>query len=112
MTDVAKIDVIYDNVTDAGDDSYGLARVNQIPLAQSISNTSPQKNASYTFIGLPPLNLSLAPNNGLSSLDISYSSEGFKTTVNFSSRPPIRTPVNTFLRKMQSQLNRTTFKAS
>jgi hypothetical protein len=112
QTDVAKIDVIYDNVTDAGEDGYGEARVKSIPLAKSIVNTSPQKNASYTFIGLPPSNLVLTPTNGLNSLDISYSSEGFKTTATFSSRPPLRTNVNTFLRKVQSQFNRVSFKAT
>lgn len=108
---VASIDVIYDNVTDSGEDGYGKKRIDDLPLAKAISNTSPQDQRSYTFAGFPPSTLELTPSNGLSSVDISYSSEGFKTSVTFSSRPSLRTPVNTFLRKIQSQLNRTTFKA-
>jgi len=107
---VAQIDVIFDNVT-SSDDQYGKKRIDALPLASSISNTSPQVNRTYVFAG-EPQGLTMTPSNGLSSIDISYSSDGFKTTVTYSSRPPLRTPVDTFLRKIQSQLNRKSFAAT
>jgi hypothetical protein len=109
-SNVAQIDVIFDNVTDSQDE-YGKKRVQSIPLAKSISNTSPQRTTTYVFAGEPE-GLNMIPSNGLSSIDISYSSDGFKTTVTFSSRAPVRTPVDNFLRKTQSQLNRKSFAAT
>jgi hypothetical protein len=108
---VARLDVIYDNVTDPLEDNYGKKRLSSIPLAQAISNQVPQKKVTYTFAGFP-VGLTLSPRNGLSNVDISYSSDGFKTTVTYSSRAPYRTEVDTFLRKIQSQFNRSSFKAT
>jgi|LakMenEpi03Aug12_release.lakeMendotaPanAssembly.Ray.scaffolds.fasta_scaffold00448_43 hypothetical protein len=109
--DVASIEVIYDNVTDSLNDEYGKERVSSIPTAKSISNTNSKKDVTYVFAGEPE-GLTLSPSNGLSNLDISYSSDGFKTTVSFSTRPEQRTEADTFLRKIESQLNRSTFNAS
>jgi hypothetical protein len=109
--DVASIEVIYDNVTDRLNDEYGKERVSSIPTAKSISNTNSKKDITYVFAGEPE-GLTLSPSNGLSNLDISYSSDGFKTTVSFSTRPKQRTEADTFLRKIESQFNRSTFNAS
>jgi len=108
---VAKIDVLFDNVTDSLTDEFSKQRVGGIPTAKSISNTNPKVDITYVFAG-EPVGLTLSPSKGLNKLDVSYSSDGFKTTVGFSTRPEQRTEVNTFLRKIQSQFNRVTFAAS
>lgn len=109
--DVAEMDVIYDNVTDSND-SYGKQRKESIPLARSVSNKSAREIYKFVFAGQPPSNLNLSPSNGINSLDISLSSNGFKTSVEFSSRPPQRVPVETFLRKVESQFNRKSFNST
>ena len=108
---VAKIDVLFDNVTDSLTDEFSKQRVTGIPTAKSISNTNPKVDVTYVFAG-EPVGLTLSPSNGLNKLDVSYSSDGFKTTVGFSTRPEQRTEANTFLRRIQSQFNRVSFAAS
>ena len=108
----ARLDVIKDNVTDPLDDDFGTRRKNPIITAKAISNTSPSKRSRYVFAGEPPGGMSLKPSNGLTSIDISYSSDGFKTTVELTSKPPKRTTVDTFRRQVESQFNRSAFNAT
>lgn len=108
---VARLDVIKDNVTDPLEDNFGKKRNGPFPLAKSISNTSPTRRARYVFAGLPPPGISLKPSSGLTNIDISYSSDGFKTTVEYTSKPPKRIKVDTFRRQVESQLNRSAFNA-
>jgi hypothetical protein len=81
-----------------------IKRSSDIPLAKSVEYTTPLKRSSFKFFGIP--NLDLNPNSGLSSLDISFSSEGLVTSLEYSNRPPIRTTVDRFLEKVESQINR------
>jgi hypothetical protein len=99
----SKIDVLIDNVT-SEEDGYMIKRSSDIPLAKSVEYTTPLKRSSFKFFGIP--NLDLNPNSGLSSLDISFSSEGLVTSLEYSNRPPIRTTVDRFLEKVESQINR------
>jgi hypothetical protein len=109
---VARLDVIKDNVTDPLEDDFGTKRKNPIVTAKAVSNTSPSRRSRYVFAGEPPRGMSLKPSNGLTSIDISYSSDGFKTTVEFTSKPPKRTTVDTFRRQIESQFNRSAFNAT
>ena len=109
---VARLDVIQDNVTDPLEDDYGIKRKNPIITAKAISNTSPSRASRYVFAGEPPNTISLKASNGLTNIDISYSSEGFRTTVEFTSKPPKRINVDTFKRQVESQFNRSAFNAT
>lgn len=99
----SKIDVLIDNVT-SEEDGYMIKRSSDIPLAKSVEYTTPLKRSSFKFFGIP--NLDLNPNSGLSSLDISFSSEGLVTSLEYNNRPPTRTTVDRFLEKVESQINR------
>jgi hypothetical protein len=110
--DVERIEVLYDNTTDSFLDNFGVQRKDQIPTAKSISNINTQKNINFVFAGNPDPSLKLSVKEGLSSLDISYSSDGFKTSVGFSSRPPQKPRNENILRKVQSQFNRASFNAT
>jgi hypothetical protein len=103
---VARLDVIEDNVTDPTFDDFGKPRNAKLPKAVNITTTAPQKNIKYVFAG-EPSGLNMSPRGGLSGLDVSLSDDGFKTTVTFSTRAPQRTPVDSFIRKVNSQINRT-----
>ena len=99
----SKIDVLIDDVT-SEEDGYMIKRSSDLPLAESLLYTTPLKRSSFKFFGIPSLDLN--PNSGLSSLDISFSSEGLITSLEYSNRPPIRTTVDRFLEKVESQINR------
>lgn len=99
----SKIDVLIDNVTN-DEDGYMIKRSSDLPLAESVAYTTPLKRSSFKFFGIP--NLDLNPNSGLSSLDISFSSEGLVTSLEYTNRPPVRTTVDRFLEKVESQINR------
>lgn len=104
--DVSVIDVLIDNLTNE-EDVYMIKRSKDLPVAVNLKYNTALERSSFKFVGLPKLNLS--PKNGLVSMDISYSSEGFITTLEFNSRPPKRTTVDRFLDKVHSQLNRSTY---
>ena len=108
----ARLDVIKDNVTDPLEDDFGTKRKTPIITAKAISNTSPSLRSRYVFAGQPAEGMSLKPSNGLTSIDISYSSDGFKTTVEFTSKPPKRITVDTFRRQVESQFNRSAFNST
>jgi hypothetical protein len=108
---VARLDVIEDNVTDPSFDDFGKPRNTNLPRAVNITNSSPQRNIRYVFAG-EPSGLTMTPRSGLSGLDISLSEDGFKTTVTFSTRPSQRTPVDSFIRKVNSQINRSSINAT
>ena len=108
----ARLDVIKDNVTDPLEDDFGTKRKNPIVTAKAISNTSPSLRSRYVFAGQPAEGMSLKPSDGLTSIDISYSSDGFKTTVEFTSKPPKRITVDTFRRQVESQFNRSAFNST
>jgi len=107
--DVEKIEVLFDNSTDPLLDTYGFKREDEIPTAKSVSNESPQQTVDLLFAGNPPNNIPMSITDGLSSIDISYSSDGFKTRLKYSSRPPMKPKNEVILRKMQSQINRSSF---
>ena len=108
---VSRIEVIEDNVTDPSFDDFGKPRSTDLPKAVNIVNTNKQKTIQYVFAG-EPSGLTMSPTAGLSALDISLSDDGFKTTVTFSTRPPRRTPIDSFLRKVNSQINRSSINAT
>jgi hypothetical protein len=108
---VARLDVIEDNVTDPTFDDFGKPRNTTLPRAVNITNASSQRNIRYVFAG-EPSGLNMTPGAGLSALDVSLSDDGFKTTVTFSTRPKQRTPVDSFIRKVNSQINRTSINAT
>lgn len=102
----SKIDVLINNVT-SEEDGYMIKRSSDLPLAKSILYATPLKRSSFKFFGIPTLPvITLSPSTGLTSLDISFSSEGLVTSLEYSSRPPIRTTVDRFLEKVESQINR------
>jgi hypothetical protein len=105
---VVEIRVLVDDLTDSRFDEWGVKRKSDIPKASDVINITPQKNATYVFAGEPE-GVTLSPQNGLSKLDISYSSEGFTTTAGFSTRPPNPPAQEVILRTVTSQLSRTSF---
>ncbi|MEY4342415.1 MAG: hypothetical protein RL736_208 [Pseudomonadota bacterium] len=108
---VARLEVIEDNVTDPTHDDFSLLRKTNLPKAVTITNSSPQTTIKYVFAGEPSID-NLSVKEGLSGLDVSLSDDGFKTTVTFSTRPKQRTPVDSFVRKINSQINRTSINAT
>lgn len=106
---VAEIRVLIDDLTNSEFDEWGVKRKNTIPAASNINNTTPQKNVTYVFAGEPNDDLNMSPKNGLSKLDVSYSSEGFTTTVGFSTRQPKPPTPEVILRTISNQLSRTSF---
>jgi hypothetical protein len=102
--DVAEIRVAFDNMTDSELDEWGTSRKN-IATASDVDGSLKQKKRSYTFAGEVP-SLSLSPSTGLSSLDISLSSDGFKTSVEYSTRPPQPPKTEVAVRQLQSQFKR------
>lgn len=108
---VARLDVIEDNVTDPTFDDFGKPRNTNLPKAVNIVNSSTQKNIRYVFAG-EPAGINMSPTAGLSALDVSLSDDGFKTTVTFTTRPKQRTPVDSFIRKVNSQINRSSINAT
>jgi hypothetical protein len=108
---VARLDVIEDNVTDPTFDDFGKPRNKSLPKAVNITNNIKQISIKYVFAGQPS-GITLSPTNGLSALDISLSEDGFKTTTTFSTRPPQRAPIDTVLRRVNSQINRTSINAT
>lgn len=102
--DVAEIRVAFDNMTDSGLDEWGTSRSN-IAKASDVNGSLKQRTRSYNFAGQVP-SLSLNPSTGLSSLDISLSSDGFKTSVEYSTRPPQPPKPEVMVRRLQSQFKR------
>ena len=109
--DVAEIRVSNENITDPDEDSYQSQRKGPLIRPADSASVTPQQQAKYTFVG-EPTNVSLSPGNGLSSLDISLSSDGFTTTATFNSKPPEPSRPNSILRYVQSQFNRASYNAS
>jgi hypothetical protein len=104
---ISQIDVIFQDETNPGEDEFAKRVRNKLPKPRAISNIQPQINKTIVFAGEPKGNLS--PSAGLSKLEVSYSSEGFRTTVGYSSRPSQRTKVENSIRRFQSQISRNTF---
>jgi hypothetical protein len=110
-SDVSEIRVAIDNQTDSGEDFFQKKRTGEITVAQNIDASTPTKTVSYKFAGNPE-GVSLSPSNGLSSLDVSLTSEGFTTSVTFSTRSPKPAKNSSVMRQVHSQFNRTSFNAS
>lgn len=102
--DVAEIRVAFDNMTDSELDEWGTSR-SSIAKASDVDGSLKQRKRSYTFAGQVP-SLSLNPSTGLSSIDISLSSDGFKTSVEYSTRPPQPPKTEVMVRMLQSQFKR------
>jgi hypothetical protein len=110
--DVSEIRISNENVTDPFEDTYRTPRKSKnFPLPPPVIASQPQKTIKYVFAG-EPVDVNLSPSQGLSSLDISLSSEGFTTSATFSSRPPNQSKADNTLRLVNSQLNRTSFNAT
>lgn len=109
---VATVNIFDDNVTET-DDFWSRPREVPLQLAKSIVNKEPTKKIEYTFAGNPADNLNLSVSEGLSSLDITYSDQGFETKVVFSSRPPLPQPTESdnILRMIESRVNRASLNA-
>lgn len=110
---VAEIRVINENATDSLEDYWGKKRVDptEIPLPPPVNASTPHQTIKYVFAGEPE-GITLSPSNGLSSLDVSLSSDGFTTSATFSTRPPTQSKSENILRIVNSQLNRASFNAS
>lgn len=108
FSDMAEIRFALQNET-SGEDEFGSPRNDLTPLP-SIQATAPQRTEKYVIAGEP--NGSLRPGDGLTTLDVSLSSDGFTTSVTYSSRPPSLVKADNTLRQVNSQLNRATFNAS
>jgi hypothetical protein len=102
--DVARINVSIDNMTDSEFDSWGSKR-SELPTVVNSSVTSPTRKASFLFAG-EPNGLPLSPGDGLSSMEISLGEDGFKTSVEFSSKPPKPPNPEVILRKVSSDIKR------
>ena len=108
---VARLEVIEDNLTDPTFDDFGNPRNQTLPKAENIIVSTPQKTIKYVFAG-EPNGVTMSPGSGLSGLEISLSDDGFKSTVTFSTRPKQRTRVDSFIRKVNSQINRSSINAT
>jgi len=109
--DVAEIRVVNENVTDPYEDVFQSKRKTRIPVASNVIANAPQQNIKYTFAGNPN-GVSLSPRAGLSNLDVSLSSDGFKTTATFSTKAPKPAKANTLMREVSSQFNRYSFNSA
>jgi hypothetical protein len=105
---VIGIDFTSENVTDTQLDNFLQKRKLPLPMTPTFSNTMSQKKYKIVFAG-SPRDVPLSPGSGLESMNISYSSDGFTTTLEYGSRPPKRNKRNLFLREIQSQFNRISF---
>jgi hypothetical protein len=109
--DVAEIRINNENITDPDEDSFQSRRpTNLIKPADAVCSR-PQEEIKYVFAGEPE-GLTLSPQNGLSNLDISLSSDGFTTSATFSTKPPKLSKANNTVRYVQSQFNRASYNAS
>jgi len=111
-SDVAEIRVVNENITDPSEDSFQSDRgaPNFIRAKDSFC-TAPQRTATFVFAG-DPVGVTLSAQNGLSKLDVSLSSDGYKTTVAFSTRPPKLSRANDTIRNVNSQFNRTSYNSA
>jgi hypothetical protein len=110
-SDVAELRVAIDNQTDSGEDFFQKKRTGEIVIPQNVDASSPTQSVTYKFAGAPE-GVNLSPSNGLSSLDVSLTSEGFTTSVTFSTRSPKPAKNSSVMRQVHSQFNRTSFNAS
>lgn len=108
---VAEIRVSTENVTDPDEDSFRKRRNSIVPKPVDIDGSTPSRTIKYVYAGAPQ-GVALSPSRGLSSLDISLSSDGFTTTATFSSKPPKPAKADNTVRKVHSQFNRASFNAS
>lgn len=107
--DVEQIDVVFENITDSEQDSFRQS-CRDLPRGENIFNTLPSKSIKYVFAGEPKgLEGKLTPLAGLVNFDISYSSDGFKTTITYQTKPKKRTKLAYAKRLVQSQFNRNGF---
>jgi hypothetical protein len=109
--DVAEIRINNENITDPDEDSFQSRRPSNLIKPADAVCSRPQEEIKYTFAG-EPSNITLSPQNGLSNLDISLSSDGFTTTATFSTKPPKLSKANNTVRYVQSQFNRASYNAS
>lgn len=109
--DVAEIRISNENVTNPEEDSYQSERRSELIRPADSESTTPKKDIKYVFAGNPQ-GVTLSPSRGLSSLDISLSSEGFITTATFSTKPPKPSKANNVVRYVHSQFNRASYNAS
>jgi hypothetical protein len=108
---VARLEVIEDNLTDPTFDDFGNPRNQTLPKAVNITNSTPQRTIKYVFAG-EPNGVTMSPSSGLSGLEVSLSDDGFKSTVTFATKPKQRTRVDSFVRKVNSQINRSSINAT
>jgi hypothetical protein len=109
--DVAEIRISNENITDPDEDRFSSRRPGTLIRPANSASTAPQENIKYVFAG-EPQDLILSPKNGLSSLDISLSDNGFETTVTFSNKPKKPGRANDVVRYVHSQFNRSSYNAS
>jgi hypothetical protein len=109
VDNVEQIEVILNNVTDSKFEKFrSSARKNALPKAREVSATKPLSRISYVFAGEPTIN-NLTPSNGIESLDVSLSSDGFKTSVSFANRAPKRGNIDAIMDKVNSQFRRNAY---
>lgn len=109
--DVAEVRIANENITDPGEDYYRKARFSELIRPADSEATSPNRTVKYVFAGNPE-GISLSPSNGLSSLDVSLSSDGFTTSATFSTRPSKPSKQNNIVRYVNSQFNRASYNAA
>jgi hypothetical protein len=109
--DVAEIRISNENITDPDEDSYQTQRPSSFIRPVDSSSTAPLIQAKYVFAG-EPQGVVLSPRNGLTNLDINLSSDGFETSVTFSTKTPKPSKANSVVRYVHSQFNRASYNAS
>jgi hypothetical protein len=109
---VAEIRIANENITDPEEDSFQSQRPTTLIRPADVDCSTPQKQIKYVFAGEPPSNITLSPQEGLSSLDITLSSDGFITSAVFSTKPPKFSKSNNVVRYVHSQFNRASYNAS
>lgn len=109
--DVAELRIANENVTDPSEDSYKSSRTSEIIRPADAESVTPQETIKYVFAGMPN-GVNLSPSVGLTSLDVSLSSDGFTTTATYSTKPSKPSRSNNMVRYVNSQFNRASYNAS
>lgn len=109
--DVAELRIANENITDPSEDFYQKPRYGTLIKPADSRAVSPNQTIKYVFAGEPE-GISLNPSSGLTSLDISLSSDGFTTTADYATRPPKPSKQNNIVRYVNSQFNRASYNAA
>lgn len=105
-----KIEIILHNATDNNEDSWRTPIQTSRTIGKSVVFDTHVDEQTITYAGIP--NIPLSPSNGLKSLNMSLSNDGFKTTVTYSDHPPRRIQTDDFQERAEYLLKRNSFNAN